>query len=443
MKRKLVSLVLCMSVAATLLVGCGGSKSDSSSTNSSSEVTSGAASSSVTGTASSSTDSQTASVDKKNIKFYGKCVEYTSGPMMTDALEKKLADTYKIDSIQIDWANQDKVIRTGIASGEPCDIYNYTPGGTVSTFADMAIDLKPYLDADPEFKSFFSDSELQAGTTADGRIVNLPWELNYTVVLANKTLLDKIGVTIPDAWTYDDFKVIAKKIQDAGYFPLAACTDLGKGSWLYRNAMLSECATSGILNEYAAGSISYKSDESIRALTNVKSLYDAKLLYPGDGAVTLKTDEMRAAFYQGKVAMITEIAAGAKTTAADADFDVIAIPWPSSATVGAINGGCNGFFIPQNCSDVDAAVAVLKAFLSADIQKIHADQGYMPANVNVEITDPFVKLVQEQSATLTTQEPPSTPELNDYLANTVTSDLVLGGGVDATADALEAIRTTK
>ena len=32
--------------------------------------------------------------EKPVIKFYGKCIEYTSGPMMTDALEALLQDTY-------------------------------------------------------------------------------------------------------------------------------------------------------------------------------------------------------------------------------------------------------------------------------------------------------------------------------------------------------------
>ena len=43
--------------------------------------------------------------EKIPIKFYGKCIEYVSGPMMTDALEEKLADKYDIESIQIDCPN--------------------------------------------------------------------------------------------------------------------------------------------------------------------------------------------------------------------------------------------------------------------------------------------------------------------------------------------------
>ena len=62
--------------------------------------------------------------EKTKIKFYGECIEYTSGPKMVDALIEKLGDTYNIERIQIDWSNLDKVIRTGIASGDPCDLYN-------------------------------------------------------------------------------------------------------------------------------------------------------------------------------------------------------------------------------------------------------------------------------------------------------------------------------
>lgn len=380
--------------------------------------------------------------EKTKIKFYGKCVEYTSGPMMTDALEEMLADKYDIESIQIDWANQDQVIRTGIASGDPCDIYNYTPNN-MHNFADMAVDLKPYLDEDPEWKSQFTDEQLAAGTI-DGKILNIPWENNFTVVLANKTKLDELGIEIPEAWTYEEFMEVCQKIKDAGLFPFSNATDLNRASWLYRNAMLSETISAGTYEEYTTGELSYTGDETKSALENVKALYDNGYMYPGEGAVTAKGDEIKAAFYNQKVVMMPEIAAGAKVTASEAtDFEVVTVPWPSSSTEGAINGGANGFFIPKNSKNIDAAVEVLKAFTSTDIQKIHAEQGYIPANINVEVSDPFVQDIMAQASTLRSTECPMTVEINDYITNQLMSDLILGGGVDTVVTELEAFRTAQ
>lgn len=377
--------------------------------------------------------------EKPTVKFYGKCVEYTSGPMMTDALEEALADKYDIESIQIDWSNQDKVIRTGIASGDPCDVYNYTPQLTIANFADMALDLTPYFEADPDWKAQFNEADLAAGTTEDGKMLNVPWELNFSVILANKSALEEVIGEIPESWTYEEFLTACQSIKDAGYWPFANATDNNRADWLFRNAMLSETVTAGTNAEYASGELSYTGEEATRALENVKKLYDNEYMYPGAGAVTAKNDEIKAAFYQGKLLMMPEIAAGAKVTASEADFDVVAIPWPSSNTEAAILGGFNGFFIPQNCADPDAAVEVLKTFTSADIQAIHASEGYIPANVNAEVEDEFVKSVVAQSTTLNTNEP-ATISINDYRANQLMPDLILNGGVETAIEGLEAAR---
>lgn len=375
---------------------------------------------------------------KPTIKFYGKVIEYTSGPMMTDALSEALKDKYIIDAIQVDWGNMDTVIRTGIASNEPCDIYNYPPQNMMN-FADMAVDLKPYLDADPEWKAQFSETALAAGTI-DGKILGIPWESNFSVIIANKTELDKLGITIPEQWTMEEFMATCKTIMDKGVFPFANATDQARADWLYRNAMLSVVVSDNKYEEYKAGTLPLNGSEAQKALDSVKALYDAGYMYPGDGAVTAKNDEIKAAFYQGEVLMMPEIASGAKTTAADADFETVIIPWPSTGSEEAILGGYNGFFIPKNSANIDAAVEVLKAYTSVDIQKIHGEQGYIPANVNVQITDPFVKSVVAQAASLYSPEDPATPAMQDYKANNLMPDLLLNGGVQVVMDKLDEIR---
>lgn len=61
----------------------------------------------------------------KDIDFYGKIVEYTAGPAACEKLQELVDGQYNIEALQVDWANLDTVIRTGISSGEPCDIYQY------------------------------------------------------------------------------------------------------------------------------------------------------------------------------------------------------------------------------------------------------------------------------------------------------------------------------
>jgi len=430
-QKKFVILLLAAALLVLSFAGCAAKTATSASTSAAASTPAAsapAASASASTSAAASASASQTTGEKPAIKFYGKCIEYTSGPMMTDALEKALADKYTIDSIQIDWSNMDTVIRTGIASNDPCDIYNY-PASSMANFADMAVDLMPYLDADPEFKAYFSQAELDA-CTIDGKLVCLPWESNFSVILGNKEALDKIGVTIPDAWTMDEFNAACAKIKAAGLYPFTNATDLNRAAWIYRNAILSVAAAEGKSQDFTDGNISLGSDESKQALEATKALYDNGYMYPGEGAVTVKNDEAKAAFYQGKVLMMPEIAAGAKQTAdGAADFTTVLIPWPSVSDKGAILGGMNCLFIPKNAKNIDAAVEVLKTYLSADIQKIHADQGYIPANVNVQVSDPFVQKVMAQAETFKA-EPPYSSAVFDYLNNSLTADLVLNGGVD-------------
>ncbi|MBC7960602.1 MAG: carbohydrate ABC transporter substrate-binding protein [Vallitaleaceae bacterium] len=428
--KKLIAMAIVASLVLSL-AGCAGSKSETTETVTTSAVT-------VADSTDAATDAPAETVEKKDIKFYGKVIEYTSGPKMTDALIEKLKDKYNIEAIQVDWSNMDKVIRTGVASGTPCDIYNYPPAA-MANFKDLAVDLTPYLDADPEWKAQFEPAALEA-CKVDGKILSIPWESNFTVALANKKMLDDLGIVIPESWTIEEFSVVAKKIQDAGFFPFANATDLGRASWMFRNAIMSTTLSAGTYPQFITGDLSFTGVETTTALEKVKSLYDNKFMYPGDGAVTVKNDEIKAAFYQGKIAIMAEIAAGAKVTADGADFEVVPVPWPSAGKTGAINGGYNGFFIPQNASDIDAAIEVLKAFTSPEIQAIHAADGYIPANKNVEVTDPFVKIIVAQAATLASPEFPSVAELSDYYSNNIMPDLILDGGIDKVTEMLEGFR---
>lgn len=140
--------------------------------------------------------------EKKNIKFYGKIVEYASGEATCLKLEELIKDRYQIESLQVDWGNLAQVIRTGIASGAPCDIYNYWPM-YIRTFSDvdMCLDLTPYLDADNgAWRSTFDENMLSLGTV-DGKIYGVPTTPNFSWMIANVELFKQAGMAAPRAPT--------------------------------------------------------------------------------------------------------------------------------------------------------------------------------------------------------------------------------------------------
>ncbi|WP_343246984.1 ABC transporter substrate-binding protein [Diplocloster hominis] len=432
MKRRAIAAILTAIMSASMvLAGCG------------QKAQSGEAAPKETSQPAANEVNQTPageSKEKTTVKFYGKVIEYTSGPLMVEALQEKVKDKYNIDAIQVDWANLEKVIRTGLASGDPCDIYNYNPYD-MATFADAAVDLTPYLDADPEWKAQIGEDKLKAATV-DGKIVAIPWESNFTVIIGNKKLLDDAGVTVPEKWTYPEFKEACKKIKDTGVFPFANSSDLQHGEWLFRPAMLSETLNADTYDSYINHELSFKGEETKKVLTDIKSLYDEGYMYPGEGAVTVKSDELKAAFAQGKLAMMTDIGAGAKVTADElkaSGIDAVIIPWPSVSDIPALNGAGNCFFVPKTSKNIDAAVDVIKAYTQTDIQSIHAQEGYIPVNKEVQISDEFVKTVVAQSETCV-PDVVWPAEMNDYRLNSLIPDLILNGGVDAAIEKLEELR---
>ncbi len=414
MKKRVLAVLLTGLAAATLVLGGCGGKGDSG-----------------------SKDGEKKAGGKTDIKFYGKVIEYTSGPKMVEALQEQMKDKYNIEAIQVDWSNLEKVIRTGLASGDPCDIYDY---GTydMASFADAAEDLTPYLEADPEWREAIGEDALKP-VTIDGKIVAIPWESNFTVILGNKALLDKAGVEVPEKWNYDEFKEACKKIQDSGAAPFGNSADLAHGEWMFRPAMLTQVLDNNTYDKYVEKELSFNGPEGKAALEQVKSLYDAGYMYPGEGAVTVKSDELKAAFSQGKLAMITDIGAGAKVTAEEmkeSGIETVVIPWPSAGNTPALNGAGNCLFIPKSSKNTDAAVEVLKAFTGPEIQGIHAAEGYIPVNKNVKIEDEFTKELVKQSLTCV-PDVVWPAEMNDYRLNNLIPDLILNGGVDTVINNLE------
>ena len=438
--KKLISIAAALAMSMSiLLTGC-----QTAQTATTAATTAGEATAAVT-SAAATTAAATTAGEKKNIKFYGKIVEYAGGPEACDKMQEILKDKYNIESLQVDWGNLEKVIRTGIASGEPCDVYEYWTQAIKPFAVDgMALDLTPYLEADGgAWKNTLNQAGLSSATI-DGKTYAVPITSNFSLFLANKDLLDANGITIPENWTWDEFLTFCQESQDKGIFPIGHNSDNRQGDWFIRNGLLSASVSSG--NEVAMQNGEIPATDAIftDVLTNVKNIYDTGYVYPGDGAVTVKLDEVKAAFYQGKVALMSSVSAGAAATAGEAPFETVVIPWPSMGEKNAVLGGCDGLFIPSNVADPDAAVEVLKIYTSAEVQSIMAEGGIPVANIQVVASNPITqKAIDISSAVYPFEFIALNTKLNEYSFNTSLSDLILNGGVETVQDNFEQLRTAE
>ena len=104
------------------------------------------------------------------------------------------------------------------AGGKLPDVFPLISG----EWAPIALDLSPYIEADPEFsKDMYAEPFWRTRATFGDKVVALPTGIGANVVLYNKDVFDKAGVEYPTAdWTTEDF--IKKAV---------AVTDRANGVW--------------------------------------------------------------------------------------------------------------------------------------------------------------------------------------------------------------------
>lgn len=379
--------------------------------------------------------------DKTKVNFYGKIVEYSSGEPMVVKMQELLPNL-DINASQVDWGNLLTVLKTGIAAGSPPDVAVYWPM-QMKPFVDaeQALDLTPYLEENSgEWKNSFEQAYLDQGKY-NGKYYALPIDANYSMMMANADLFTKAGIQVPEgSWSWEEFVAACKELKEkAGVSPFSVSTDLNP--WLIRNGMLSLAADDNKVDDLANGKIEATSDYFKIPLQKTKELYDAKYWYPGEGALTLSRDESKAAFMQGKVAILGEVSALFASIQKDAGFKVVPVEWPHMGKTSLFNGGTDGIFIPVNTANPEEAIQMLKTFTGPEVQQIHADAGFITVNTAVKSTDPSVQAMAVFGKNSSSHEFFNySAKVTDYMAKEALADYVLNGSGDKVLQKLEQLR---
>lgn len=89
----------------------------------------------------------------------------------------------------------------------------------------LLMDLTPYVENGTIDLSHVTDATVESGTSENGALYAIPSGLNAPSVIYDKTLLDSIGVTVPNNWTVEDFESICREVYaktgvktNAGYY---------------------------------------------------------------------------------------------------------------------------------------------------------------------------------------------------------------------------------
>ena len=194
MKKKIISILLSVICAFTMLTGCGSQQNDGTKSNQSED-----------------TEAVNETSDHEKIVMNA---PYGNMSYFIDEVHKKYPEI-NLEVIPYNGANTTAYVKDMLKSGNIPDIYftTYYNSGTEDV-SDQFLDLSKYDFVDNYVPARLND------VTVDGSVYMLPLAYNCLGITYNKTLLDKNGWKLPTS--LKEMEELAPKVKKAGYhFALA------------------------------------------------------------------------------------------------------------------------------------------------------------------------------------------------------------------------------
>ena len=376
MRKKLVSVLLCAGMIASMAAGCGSNEGGNSK------------------------QEERKSSDGKvvlNVINYHVGTDYAAE--YYDYLFTEFQKTeegknveFKFEEIPTTDAYNQK-IKLLISSGDLPDIV-FNGGNNIINLAvesGKVQDLTSYFEEDPEWKAQFDESSLEFNSV-DGKIYGVPVSKEISYIYYNKDLFEQAGLEAPDVAyeTWDDFFKACDTLKEKGITPLGMDTaDLGWLTNLWYSGLIGTAGDTG--NEFmnAMYPTDYNTPEVEKATTDLQKMLAE---YTTADAVGGKYDTMATHFFNSEVAMfpngpwmIPDIRSEEKAPAGFYDkvgmmllpeYGMEMVPTPGDM-VGA-----------KDPEKIEAAVAFLKFETSIENQLKGLEMaGLQPVSSQVEIPD--------------------------------------------------------
>lgn len=312
-------------------------------------------------------------------------IENADEPASLSTIEKIKEKFPQYNIISKIWSNEvEQTVKSTFATdSEAIDLVMYNNSLATFVDSDMALDLTPYLEENPEMRDSFNEGILQGGQGYfDGKIYGLPYSCVYPVIEVNTEILDAAGVEWKEAWTWDEFLDVCAKIEEnTDAFPIGCSS--GWAGWFGVQAMIQAFDDEAEYTEYCLGNIPFSDERIIANMDKVVDLYNSGYVYPGEGAISITGEEVDTAFANGKLAMRCDVNSVSKgfIDSLDIASSIKIGSWPTMASEGVgstadrVLGGNNLYFIPSNSKNVDATIEILKYIFGEEIQTDYANAG--------------------------------------------------------------------
>jgi ABC-type glycerol-3-phosphate transport system substrate-binding protein len=381
-------------------------------------------------------------------------IELATAPLVWEKIipriRARFPDVSIVSRIRDD-AQVANIIKSSFAGGSGVDIVAFWPQ-QMRPFVDsgMALDLTPYLDADPAWKDSWMPGMLEDGCF-DGKYYALPYRISYPLLLVNRDIASRAGLVLKDQWTWDEFirgcadiSALAadgssgEKVYPLGINSIWAC-------WFIRNGLMQIWDNDGELAAFTRGKIPFTDPRIKKVFENVKTLYDNDYLYPGKGALTATYDQALAAFTRRKIAVLATVngnASQARNITAGL-FETALMSWPNMGKPSQdhLLGSSDGYFVPANSRSPEKAVEVLKYLSSPEILDLYAGEGRILLFKNITSPNPDYPLYSRDIRKVHFAEIVNfSSELNEYIIYNTPIYYILYG--DRVLAELETLRGT-
>jgi ABC-type glycerol-3-phosphate transport system substrate-binding protein len=342
-------------------------------------------------------------------------------------------------------AHVENIIKSSFVSGDSIDLVAFWPH-QMRVFINngMAMDLTPYLEADPAWRDSWIDGILEDGCF-DGRNYALPYRTSYPLLQVNRDLAAQAGIELKEQWTWEEFIGTCEKIKKrTGAYPLGINSTWS--CWFVRNGLMQIWDTGAELEAFTRGEIPFTEPRIKKVFENVKTLYDREYLYPGRASLTATNDQVLAGFSQGKIAILANVNGNASITINNivaGAFKTAVVSWPNMGKPEQdhLLGSNDGYFIPSNSRYPGKAVEILKYLTSPEILRLYAEEGRIMAFKNILPTNPDYPLFSRDAGKIHSAEIVNySSELNDYIIYNTPANYVLYG--DEVLEELEVLRKT-
>ncbi len=221
MKKRFLSTLLCAVVVSALLAGCGAKTNTTAVENQT--VTGGG---------------EAKAEEKKDVVIWDYFETDAQKEMMQTLIDGYNAsqDQYTASHVYVPFADYEKQLTLGIASGELPDLV-ILDGCTMASFISLGL-FGDISDAKIAWEDYLKGP--MESTMLDGKHYGIPFATNCTALFYNKDMFDAAGIAYPDEnTTWDKFREMAKTLTKDGVYGFGnAATNTDEGTfqclqWLY------------------------------------------------------------------------------------------------------------------------------------------------------------------------------------------------------------------